>query len=57
MMKVDLFAFGGGFASIPFMLHEVVDLRHWMEAKTFMDGIALGQVAPGPVVITSTFVG
>jgi chromate transporter len=57
MMKVDLFAFGGGFASIPLMLREVVDLRHWMDPKMFMDGIALGQVTPGPVVITSTFVG
>jgi len=57
MMKIDLFAFGGGFASIPLMLHEVVDVRHWMDAKTFMDGIALGQITPGPIVITSTFVG
>jgi chromate transporter len=57
MMMVDLFAFGGGFASIPLMLHEVVDFRHWMDSKTFMDGIALGQATPGPIVITSTFVG
>ncbi len=57
MMKIDLFAFGGGFASIPLMLHEVVDMRGWMDSKTFMDGIALGQVTPGPIVITSTFVG
>lgn len=57
MMKVDLFAFGGGFASIPLMLREVVDVRHWMPASVFMDGIALGQVTPGPIVITATFVG
>jgi chromate transporter len=57
MMKIDLFAFGGGFASIPLMLHEIVDVRGWMDNKTFMDGIALGQVTPGPIVITSTFVG
>jgi chromate transporter len=57
MMKVDFFAYGGGFGSVPLMLHEVVDLRHWMDARTFMDGIALGQVTPGPIVITSTFVG
>lgn len=57
MMKIDLFAFGGGFASVPLMLHEVVDVRNWMDSKTFMDGIVLGQVTPGPIVITSTFVG
>jgi chromate transporter len=57
MIRVDLFAFGGGFASIPLMLHEIVDVRHWMTSKAFMDGIALGQVTPGPIVITATFVG
>ena len=57
MMKVDVFAFGGGFASIPLMLHEVVDRLHWLDAPTFLDGIALGQVTPGPIVITATFVG
>lgn len=57
MMKVDLFAFGGGFASVPLMLHEVVGVRGWMDSKTFMDGIVLGQVTPGPIVITATFVG
>ena len=57
IMKIDLFAFGGGFASVPLMLHEIVNVRGWMDSKTFMDGIALGQVTPGPIVITSTFVG
>jgi chromate transporter len=57
MVRVDLFAFGGGFASLPLLLHEVVGVRGWMDSKTFMDGIALGQVTPGPIVITSTFVG
>jgi chromate transporter len=57
MLKIDLFAFGGGFASVPLMLHEIVEVRSWMDSGTFMDGIALGQVTPGPIVITSTFVG
>jgi chromate transporter len=57
MVKVDLFAFGGGYASLPVMLHEVVEARGWLDARTFMDGIALGQVTPGPIVITATFVG
>jgi chromate transporter len=57
MLKIDLFAFGGGFASIPLMLQEVVNVRGWLDSKTFIDGIALGQVTPGPIVITATFVG
>lgn len=57
MAKIDLFAFGGGFAAIPLMLRETVDARHWLDGESFMDGIALGQVTPGPIVITATFVG
>jgi chromate transporter len=57
MLRIDLFAFGGGFASVPLMYHEVVDVRAWMDGETLMNGIALGQVTPGPIVITATFVG
>jgi chromate transporter len=57
MLRIDLFAFGGGFASLPLMFHEVVNAMGWLDGKTFMDGIALGQVTPGPIVITATFVG
>ena len=57
MMKIDFFAFGGGYASVPLMLNEVVGNLHWLDSKTFMDGIVLGQVTPGPIVITATFVG
>jgi chromate transporter len=57
MLKVDLFAFGGGFASLPILFHQVVEVRHWLDARTFLDGIALGQVTPGPIVITATFIG
>ncbi len=57
MLKIDLFAFGGGFGSLPLMLHEIVHVKGWIDYRTFMDGIALGQVTPGPIVITATFVG
>jgi len=56
-LRIDLFAFGGGFASIPLMYHEVVEVRQWMDSATFLNGIALGQVTPGPIVITATFIG
>jgi chromate transporter len=57
MFRIDLFAFGGGFASVPLMFHEIVEVRHWIDSQTFMNGIVLGQVTPGPIVITATFVG
>jgi chromate transporter len=57
MFKINLFAFGGGFAAVPLMLHEIVEVRHWIDNRTFMDGIVLGQITPGPIVITATFVG
>jgi len=57
MSRIDLFAFGGGFASVPLMFHEIVEVRSWMGGPTFLDGIVLGQITPGPIVITATFVG
>lgn len=57
MVRVDLFAFGGGFASVPLLFNEVVTVRQWLDGPTLSDGIVLGQVTPGPIVITATFVG
>ena len=57
MVRIDLFAFGGGFASVPLLFNEVVTTRHWLEGAPLMDGILLGQITPGPIVITATFVG
>lgn len=57
MARIDLVAFGGGFASVPLLFHEIVESRAWLTAPTFLDGIALGQLTPGPIVITATFVG
>lgn len=56
-MKVDLMAFGGGFTTVPLIQREVVDRFGWVSTREFIDGIALGQVTPGPIVITATFVG
>jgi chromate transporter len=56
-LRVGLVTFGGGFVMIPMIQHEVVSGHQWLTAKEFADGMALGQLTPGPVVITATFVG
>lgn len=55
--KMGTVIFGGGFAAIPFLQHEVVELRRWLTAKEFVDAVALGQMTPGPVAIMATFIG
>jgi chromate transporter len=57
LMKLGALAFGGGFTMIPLIQHEVVERAGWLTTREFIDGIALGQVTPGPIVITATFVG
>jgi chromate transporter len=42
---------------IPLMQHDVVETFGWMTEEQFLDGVALGQVTPGPITITATFVG
>lgn len=57
LSKIGALAFGGGFTAIPLIQYEMVDRFHWLTTKEFLDGIALGQVTPGPILITATFVG
>lgn len=57
LSKIGALAFGGGFPAIPLIQYEMVARFHWLSTKEFLDGIALGQVTPGPILITATFVG
>jgi chromate transporter len=56
-LKIGAIIFGGGYGAIPFIKNEVCTVRQWLTPHEFLDGVALGQMTPGPVAITATFVG
>jgi chromate transporter len=55
--KIALVAFGGGYAMIPILQWDLVDHLGWLTLNQFLDGILIGFVTPGPIIITATFVG
>lgn len=55
--RIGVATFGGGFAMIPSIEHEVVVVRGWIDERAFGDAIVLGQITPGPVAIAATFIG
>ena len=55
-LKVGALSFGGGFVIIPLMQADAVG-HHWMTSAQFLNGVALGQITPGPVVQTVSTVG
>jgi chromate transporter len=55
-LKVGALSFGGGFVIIPLMQADATS-HHWMTSAQFLNGVALGQVTPGPVVQTVATVG
>ena len=57
MLGINSVSLAGGLAALPIMYHQIVDISGLMSGRMFMDGIALGQITPGPISITSTFLG
>ena len=56
-LKIGVISFGGGYAMIPILQWDMVDHLGWLTLQQFLDGILLGFVTPGPIIILATFVG
>lgn len=56
-LKIGTFSFGGGVVIIPLVENEVVMRYGWLTKREFIDAVTLGQITPGPVVISATFIG
>ena len=56
--QIGLFSVGGGYAAMPLIQHQVVELNNWLTMQEFVDIITISQMTPGPIAINSaTFVG
>jgi chromate transporter len=55
--KVGAFTFGGGLSMLAFMQEQVVNQFHWLTPQEFVDGLALGQLTPGPILMLAAFIG
>jgi chromate transporter len=56
-LKVGAFTFGGGLSMLAFIQDQVVAEFGWLTPREFIDGLALGQFTPGPVLMLAAFVG
>lgn len=55
--KAGAFVFGSGLAIVPFLYGGVVTEHHWLNDRQFVDAVAVAMITPGPVVITTGFIG
>ncbi len=56
--QIGLFSIGGGYASMPLIQEQVVELHHWLSMTDFVDVVTISQMTPGPIAINAaTFVG
>ena len=57
-LKIGAFSFGGGYAMLPVIQEEVVNLNQWLTESEFIDIVAISQMSPGPISVNvATFVG
>ena len=55
--KAALLTFGGAYAVLPYVYQGAVEQYHWLSATQMIDGLALGETTPGPLIMVVAFVG
>jgi chromate transporter len=55
--KAALLTFGGAYAVLPYVFQGAVEHYHWLTAPQMIDGLALGETTPGPLIMVVSFVG
>ncbi|MBI1889669.1 MAG: chromate efflux transporter [Burkholderiales bacterium] len=55
--KAALLTFGGAYAVLPYVYQGSVETYHWVSAPQMIDGLALGETTPGPLIMIVAFVG
>ncbi len=56
--KIGAFTIGGGYAMVPVIQHEVVNVHQWLSDEEFVDILAIAEVTPGPIAVnTASYVG
>jgi chromate transporter len=55
--KAALLTFGGAYAVLPYVYQGAVDHYQWLSAAQMIDGLALGETTPGPLIMVVAFVG
>jgi chromate transporter len=56
-LKVGSVLYGSGYVLLAFLRADLVDRWHWLTSAQLLDAVAAGQVTPGPVFTTATFIG
>ena len=56
-LKIGAVVFGSGYVLLAFLRTDLVDQLHWLTESQLIDAVAVGQLTPGPVFTTATFVG